>query len=109
MPSWECHIVFRADQNGAKSDNCQERKREIASACGQSWFFNCPLCEEYESLVAELDEDQIGNHVIKLHRVVCANCDLVVKENSYLANAIMSEDIAGMRKEILQDFGIVEP
>lgn len=110
MPEWENDAARHADEVGTKFDYCEKRKKEIERALQTTWTFDCPVCDEIETFVCELDEEQLDGHVISLKRGVCANCELIIPSgDSFLANALCRDQIEESRVKILLDFGIEEP
>ncbi|MFA7257309.1 MAG: hypothetical protein WC047_07035 [Kiritimatiellales bacterium] len=108
MPVWENEVAIHADEVGAKFNYCGKRKQEIEYALNTTWTFNCPVCDEIETFVCELDEEQLDGHVISLKMGVCVNCELIIPAgNSFLANALCRDQIEESRAKILLDFGII--
>ena len=108
MADWENVASVRADEMGAKFESGEKQKNALERAFGAAWFFDCPICDDIGTFVCELDEDRLDDRVVVLKRAACANCGLVVRDIPFLADALVSEEVATKRTEILRDFGITD-
>ena len=109
MADWENEASVRADEIGARFDNCEKQKSNLELAFGAAWFFDCPICDEIDAFVCELDEGRLNARDVVLQRAACASCGLVVRKNSpFLADTLCGEQIASKRKEILREFGLAD-
>jgi hypothetical protein len=74
---------------------------------GAAWFFDCPICNEFEMLVGELDENELEIGKIALKRAACPSCHLIVRSGSlFLADALCQAQFSEEREKILRGFGI---
>jgi hypothetical protein len=93
----------------ANFDLCEKRKTRLEHVFGAAFFLDCPICDEIECLVCQIDEDRLEQREVIITRAVCANCDLRIAEVPFLANAVVQDQLAKKRTAILKDFGIKEP
>ena len=108
MADWENDASVLADEIGTKFESCEKQRRALEHVFGAAWFFDCPICDDIGTFVCELDEDRLDDRIVALKRAACANCGLVVRNIPFLADELVSEEIARKRAEILQDFGITD-
>jgi hypothetical protein len=108
MADWENDASVHADEIGAKFDSCEKQKNALERVFGAAWFFDCPICDDVDTFVCELDEDRLDDRAIVLKRAACASCGLVVRKMPFLADALVGKQIAMKRTEILHDFGITD-
>jgi hypothetical protein len=93
-----------------KFEHCQKMKTELERVLGLTWLFDCPICDDSDTLVCELDEDQLDDKLVALKRGVCASCGLVVRTGApFLMDALCQDQIPRKREEILRDLGIRDP
>lgn len=82
-------------------------KDELEHTLGTTWSFDCPVCDDCDSFICELDDVLLENRVVSLKRGVCANCDLVISnEIPVLLNTLCEEQILTDKDEILREYGI---
>jgi hypothetical protein len=107
MADWENEASVHAEETGAKFERCEKRKHQLEHAFGAAWFFNCPICDDIDTFVCEVDEDRLDDHVVAFKRGECAGCGLRVPNGCpFLADALCRQQITDKREEILRGFGI---
>ena len=91
-------------------ETMDEKKDRFVHRHGASWDFSCPVCEEFESVLCELDEeDLLDNGVIRAIRLHCTHCDFSVGDFSkgavlqpyqpILCNVLLHDQIQDLKKE----------
>ena len=109
MADWENQASVHAEETGGKFERCEKRKDELERVLGAAWVFACPICDDVDTFVCELDEDSLNDRIVSLKRGECANCGLVVpKAGPFLADALCMQQITDKREEILRGFGIAD-
>jgi hypothetical protein len=104
--SWELKALTRAEEIGIKFDHAHEEQGKLESMFGSAWIFDCPVCFEYQSTVAELDESALSNRLVQPIRLACTNCGLVVQKSDYfLAEELLAADVAQAKAHILKEYG----
>lgn len=107
MAHWEFQSALDADEWGGKFDACQELKDKLERRLDPPAFLDCPICDEPESLVCQLDDDKLDDGEISVKQAQCVNCGLTVPLSCpYLADVLCRKQIEEKREEILQDYGI---
>ena len=105
MADWE--IDASADAHDARFHSCRKKKNALERAFGAAWFFDCPICDRPDTFVCQLDDDRlVEDRAVILQRAACASCGLVVGNIPFLADALVHEEVARQRTEILRDYGI---
>lgn len=95
----------------------KEKKDAFVHRHGLSWdkpHFDCPICQEGESILCELDEDGLCEGKIRPIRLLCTHCDFSVGEFSkgsvlrgyerILCDVLLHNQIEGLRKEDIIDW-----
>ena len=108
MADWENDASVYADEVGAKFESSERCKAKFERTFGASYFFDCPICDDIDTFVCEIDEDQLDGGEVVLKRAACASCGLVVRNIPFLANSLVGEAIARKRTEILNEFGVTD-
>jgi hypothetical protein len=107
MSAWEINASIEAEERFAKYDYCEKRKHQIERVLDASWVFKCPICDEIDTFVCEIDQDRLYGHIVSFTRGECASCGLIVPNGClFLIDALCREQIDKRSNEILQDFGI---
>jgi transcription elongation factor Elf1 len=88
----------------------EERKRTFIHRHGLSWdrpHFNCPVCESTESILCELDADDLEQGKFQPVRLQCTHCDFSVGRFSeelegyepVLCSILLEQQLRDLRKE----------
>jgi hypothetical protein len=106
-PDWEYDALEHCDNVGIEFENVSDRTKEIESIFKNSWKFWCPICGG-NSLIAEIDASAFNLKEVKLNRVVCCKCDLVIPNGCpELANVLLKSEVGTEREKIFKDYGLV--
>ena len=71
------------------------------------WDFDCPICNDVESAIAELSESSLETAQIRPLRVVCTNCGFTVgKGDLFLGEPLLEAQIVTLSQRILEEYGI---
>jgi hypothetical protein len=106
MADWENDASVHAYEIGMKSEGCERQKKALEVTFGEAWVFDCPVCDDIHTFVCELDVDRLNDRAVVLKRAGCASCGLRIPNMPFLADALVCEEVARKRSEILRDFGI---
>ena len=105
--SWELKALTESEEVGIKFEHTHREQVELERLFGCAWKFDCPVCFDVDSTVAELDEAALNNGVVRPVRLACTNCGFVVRKNSYfLAEELLAADVERATPRILKEFGI---
>ena len=107
MAHWERDSIAQGERRGVAVESSERRKGELESILGATWTFDCPICDDVDTLVCELDEAQLERKTVTLIRGACASCDLVVREMPFLADALVGTQIETKRMDILREYGLL--
>ena len=107
MSDWQLKVLQSEEESGWTAwDYKQNQKRKLALE--PSWDFDCPVCNEPESFVCKLDEDELDKGKISLKRGVCVHCNLIIPKNCpFLADELCEDQLDEARPKILKEYGIV--
>jgi hypothetical protein len=74
---------------------------------GASWIFSCPVCEEADAFVVELDDRALAEAEIRLTRGACVNCSLVIPANCpFLVDELCMDQVGEATPKILKEYGM---
>jgi hypothetical protein len=105
--NWELDALVEADQTGLKFERMHKEKGRLELAFGASWTFDCLVCNEVESVVCELDESELKLRNIVPKRMACTGCGFAVrKADAFLSEALVEDQIAKSRLDILKEYGL---
>lgn len=96
---------------GIKFEMIYKQKQELENlfckADTVAWHFHCPVCHGCETAVCELDTNRLDNREVFVKRMVCVNCNFVVREKEpFLAQALLGKQLERVKDKILKEFGI---
>ncbi len=104
---WEIHALDHADEIGLKFENIEREKERLGRLFGPSWSFDCPLCNQPQSVVAELDETELDTLEVTPKRMACTVCGFVVHElHLFLSEVLLQNQIVNARSQILKEYGL---
>jgi hypothetical protein len=74
---------------------------------GLRGFLIVPSAMNGQSVVTELNEDELQSHKIVPDRMACTNCGFVArKSHPFLSEAFLGNQIAPVKGQILKEYGI---
>jgi hypothetical protein len=104
---WELEALVGADDTERKFKRIQKEKYALESLFEATWSFDCPLCDDIDSVIAELEAGSLEAHKICVRRLACISCDFFVADSQpYLSDILLEKQIAKSRSAILNDYGI---
>jgi hypothetical protein len=104
---WELHALTMAEEIGVKFERTYKRAQELEGLFEDSWTFDCPVCDEVEGVIAELESDSLDAQELRVGRMACTHCDFVVTDSQVLlSNALLAAQLSKARAKILQEYGI---
>jgi hypothetical protein len=105
--SWEIDALVHAEELGGKFGRTYAEKQELERLFEAPWSFDCPVCDEVEGVVSELDPARLKNGDVFPKRMACTNCGFVVAEfHPFLSQVLLEGQIADSRLRILKQYGI---
>ena len=106
---WEIEILIGADERGEKYDRTRREKEKIERLFHAPWSFNCPICYDFDSAIADLDlialekNEDLGT----VGRMACTNCGFVVNSaQPYLSSILLRRPLQESRDQILAGYGM---
>lgn len=97
----------RASEIGMAFEHVTERRAVLEGSVENPWPFDCPVCDEVEVFVGDLDGDALDERRVVIRRGYCASCGLTVLERSAaLINMALAEALTNQRDAIFGEFGI---
>ena len=109
MTKWENNKLY-ADviiDNGESWDFNEKQIEKISRTMDIPWRFNCPVCDEIDSFVCDLDDDQLDLGKVSLKKGTCGNCSLSISSNfSFLVDELCKDQFDREKPKIFKDLGI---
>lgn len=104
---WEIQELVKAEEGGMGVAFKYKQRQQLEHLFSPSWVFDCPLCDEPEAVVCQLDEGALDSRNIIPTRLACTNCGLVVeKAERYLSEALLKEVVSKEQQAILKQYGL---
>jgi hypothetical protein len=105
---WEIDALIHAEETGGKFKRTFETTQELKQLFEVPWSFDCPICWDFGSVVAEIDSDMMDEKQIVTKRMACTNCGLAVhRDEPYLSGVLLHKQIADSSAQILREYGII--
>ena len=110
LSDWQQEILFPGELDDRAFDYKHEQKEQLERKTFEIyWEFDCPVCNDPNSFVCEVDSGELEKKIIVLKRGVCVNCGLLIPSNCpFLANELCVDQVEKNRLEILDEYGIVD-
>ena len=104
---WAIDSLVHSEEVGGKFEHMYAEKQELERLFGVSYSFDCPVCGDIESVVAELDAGALNLKEVKPVRMACSNCGFVVSNSQpHLSQVLLEKQVAGLREKILKEYGV---
>jgi hypothetical protein len=103
---WESETLDHAESNVLNWDLKRRDKNTIERWYGMPWTFDCPVCDDFESLVCDLEtEDQR----LVPKQMACANCNYIVHDSEpFIAEVLLREQLTeDLQRRILKEYGLL--
>ncbi len=109
LSDWQKDILFSEIESGWKSWEIKHKQKEdLTSKFGASWVFDCPVCNDVESFVCDLDVENLKKREGIIKRGICVNCGFVVSnDDHFLADELFKEQINQQETSILSEYGLL--
>jgi hypothetical protein len=105
-PDWMHAAATRADETGTRWESVKKFKDSAERAFACPYEFDCPVCGEVDSVVADLESSGLERGVVIPFRLVCADCELVVApQHLFLAEELLRDQAIEKRAAILKGYG----
>lgn len=104
---WAVDSLVHSEEVGGKFEHMYAEKQELERLFDVSYSFDCPVCDDIESVVAELDAGALDLKEVKPVRMACSNCGFVVSNSQpHLSQVLLEKQVAGSREKILKEYGV---
>lgn len=105
---WEINTLVHADEIGQKFQEIHAEKQELERLFDASWSFDCPVCHDPDSVVAEIDSSALDKKEVIAMRLACTNCGFVVSNSQpYLSQVLLEKQVSDSKAKILKEYGVV--
>ncbi len=105
---WEISALFHAEEIGEKFAKTYAEKKQLEALFETPWSFDCPVCDDVDCVVAELDPNAMDMKEVSPMRMACTNCGFVVsKSQPYLSQVLLQKQVAEKKARVLNTYGVV--
>lgn len=105
--AWEISALVHADEIGQKFEKGGSEKQELERLFAATWSFDCPICDDLQSVVCELDQTELDSLNVVPKRMLCTACGFVVCESQpFLSEVLLQNQVAEVRGRILKEYGL---
>ena len=71
------------------------------------WSFDCPICDDYQTVVCEIEANKLELFEVIPLRVACTGCGFVVGDSQPFLSAILLEkQVEAEKPQILMAYGV---
>ena len=106
-PEWIHEAVNHADGTGMRWEVLRKIKDSSERAFNCGYSFDCPVCDEFDSTIADLDPADLERGIVRPTRLVCVDCEFIVApEHEFLAEELLRSQATTKREAILKDFAV---
>jgi hypothetical protein len=107
LPGWEINALVHAEEVGGKFERTYADKQELERLFEAAWSFDCPVCDDLDCAVAELDPKSLDRKAVNTKRMACTNCGFVVTgDQPYLSGVLLEKQIIDVQGKILKEYGV---
>ena len=106
-PSWEVAALTRSEEIGGKYEITEEEKQSLEGLFKVCWSFDCPICDEYQAVVCEIEANKLESFRVAPLRMVCVCCGFAVGDSQpFLSEILLEQQVADATPKILREHGI---
>ena len=108
LSNWEFDALENGERSFVKFDRIKLDRGKLEREFNASWSsFDCPVCDDIDSTVVELDDEKLDLRKIVPLRMVCLNCGFIVRSGQpFLSEILLEPQIAENRPLILTEYGL---
>jgi transcription elongation factor Elf1 len=104
---WELDVLSTAEQTGEKWEKSHKMKQHLEYKFNAPWIFNCPVCKEVESVVCELDINELELRNVIPNKMICTACQFVARESHhFISKALLKNQADDACIQIFEEYGI---
>jgi len=104
---WEIDALISSDEIGGKFQRTEEEKSGLERLFDAHWSFDCPICDDIQSVVCEIDPNKLDSLKVVPLRMACTSCGFVVRDSQpFLSEILLEKQVAAARLQILEEFGL---
>lgn len=105
--AWEIAALTKSDEIGGKYEITEEGKKDLEGLFDACWTFDCPICDEYQAAVCEIEANKLDSFEVAPLRMACTCCGFVVRESQpFLSEILLERQVEEAKPEIFKGYGI---
>jgi transcription elongation factor Elf1 len=105
--NWEIDSLIHSEETGQKFEKMHKEQQRLEQLFRSPYTFDCPICDELEVVIAELDSDALDVSEVRPICMACTSCGFVASTRQpYLAQVLLEQQVSKSRAEIHKEYGI---
>lgn len=106
---WEISALLKAEDGWGKFEAVRSTRESLEKLFDHNtWLFKCPVCDEHEGAVVELDPAALQRNEVRISRLACVGCGFLVRESEpHLAEVLLEQQLDGVVDDIRREFGLI--
>ncbi len=107
LPDWEEDVLIKSENIGTKFGAMELILNKVSDLFGDYERFNCPVCQDVDSVLGSIDMDYLHLGDVLIQRMVCGSCGFTIGFGKpHLAMELLREQIDKVESKILKEYGI---
>jgi hypothetical protein len=100
---WEYDLLTKTEAAAENWELKENQKKELETLFSMPWTFDCPICEDLESLVCDLQDEDLTPG-----RMACTNCGYVVHDGEpFIGEILLREQLTeALKQKIREEYGL---
>lgn len=104
---WEIDALAHSDEIGGKFERMYTEKKKLERIFDVTYLFDCPVCDDIDGVVAELDSNMFDLQEVKPIRMACSSCGFVVSHSQpHLSEVLLEKQVVASKAKILKEYGL---
>ena len=105
--SWEIDALTNSDETGRAFQQTQKEKDIFERSFDAYWSFDCPICDDIEAVVCEIDANMLESLSVVPLRMACTHCSFVVRDSQpFLSETLLERQVVDTQSRILREYGM---
>ena len=105
--AWEIGSLINSEETGEAFSKKEEAKAFLEHCFAAHWSFDCPICDDYQAVVCEIDAAKLRAHEVVPSRMACTHCGFAVRESQpFLSKILLEKQLTADQPAILGEYGI---
>ena len=90
--AWEIGSLVKSEETGEAFAKNEKPKDVLKGLFAAHWSFDCPICDNYQAAVCEIDTAKLWEREVVLSRMECVHCGFAVRQSQPFLSRILLEN-----------------